>query len=268
LDKKIEDLKVNAYKAFFRKKELANAKRMIRVAEIDRATTAHKKKQFDHTTCSGVANFMRRCWILQQTTKNIDGKNYDFRDINIQNILEEYSSAAIDASEFRKIARSSPWRQMWNGSKKRGDVFGKPSVYLDQNQLALISYSQMYDGVFENPESPKEEVIEDDDCLDGWFIEQRRKHEKDKIKQQTDDLISNPKIKNSQEIFVVANSQEEAQDIYSLNNDHMRAIIQERQQEIRASSENIHHKDLSDVKQERMMNAVNSARSAIKSKGR
>ncbi len=268
LDKKIEDLKVNAYKAFFRKKELANAKRMIRVAEIDRATTAHKKKQFDHTTCSGVANFMRRCWILQQTTKNIDGKNYDFRDINIQNILEEYSSAAIDASEFRKIARSSPWRQMWNGSKKRGDVFGKPSVYLDQNQLALISYSQMYDGVFENPESPKEEVIEDDDCLDGWFIEQRRKHEKDKIKQQTDDLISNPKIKNSQEIFVVANSQEEAQDIYSLNNDHMRAIIQERQREIRASSENIHHKDLSDVKQERMMNAVNSARSAIKSKGR
>lgn len=268
MDKKLEELKVSAYKAFFKKKELSNIKRMIRITEMDRAITAHKKKQFDHVTCSGVANFTRRAWILQQTTKTIDGKNYDFSGINIQSILEEYSAAAIDVATFRKIARTSPWRQMWNSSKKRGDVFGKPSVYLDQNQLALISYSQMYDSVFENPEAPKEEVIEDDDCLDGWFISQRRKYEKDKIKQQTEDLISNPKIKNSQEIFVVANSQEEAQEIYSLNNDHMRAIIQERQQEIKSASGNLSHKDLPDVRQERMMNAVNSARSAIKSRGK
>lgn len=268
LDKKIENLKIDAYKAFFKKKELSNIKKRIRMAEMDRALTAHKKKQFDHVTCSGVANFTRRAWILEQTTKTFDGKDYNFVDINIQSVLEEYSSAAIDPATFRKIARTSPWRQMWNSSKKRGDVFGKPSVYLDQNQLALISYSQMYDSVYENPESPKEEIIEDDDCLDGWFINQRQKYEKDKIKQQTEDLIKNPKIKNSQEIFVVANSQEEAQEIYGLNNNHMRAIIQERQQEIRSASGNLSHKDLSDVKQERMMNAVNSARSAINSKGR
>lgn len=268
LEKKIEDLKVSAFKAFFKKKELSNIKRMIRITEMDRAAAIQKKKQFEHVTCSGVANFMRRCWILQQTTKTADGKNYNFAEVNVQNILEEYSSAGIDVATFRKIARTSPWRQMWNSSKKRGDVFGKPSVFLDQNQLALISYSQMYDNVYENPEAPKEEVIEDDDCLDGWFISQRRKYEKDKQKQQTDALISNPKIKNSQEIFVVANSQEEAQEIYSLNNDHMRAIIQERQQEIKSSAGNLHHKDLPDVRQERMMNAVNSARSAIKSRGK
>lgn len=268
LDKKIENLKVDAYKSFFKKKELSNIKRRIRMAEMDRALTAHKKKQFDHITCSGVANFTRRAWILQQTTKTIDGKNYDFSEVNIQNILEEYSSAAIDPATFRKIARTTPWRQMWNSSKKRGDVFNKPSVYLDQNQLALISYSQMYDSVYENPESPKEEVVDDDDCLDGWFIEQRRKHEKDKIRQQTEDLIKNPKIKNSQEIFVMANSQEEAQDIYSLNNDTMRSIIKQRQEEIKSSSGLLNHKELPDVQQERMMNAVNSARSAINAKGR
>jgi hypothetical protein len=268
MDKKLEELKVNAYKAFFKKKELSGIKRLIRMTEMDRAITAHKKKQFDHITCSGVANFTRRAWILQQTTKTIDGKNYDFLDVNIQTILEEYSASAIDPTTFRKIARTSPWRQMWNSSKKRGDVFGKSSVYLDQNQLALISYSQMYDSVYENPESPKEEVIDDDDCLDGWFIEQRRKHEKDKIKQQTEDLISNPKIKNSQEIFVMANSQEEAQDVYSLNNDAVRTIIKQRQEEIKSTSGLLNHKELPDVKQERMLNAVNTARSAIKSKGR
>ena len=268
LDKKLEDLKVDAFKAFFKKKELSNIKRRIKIVEFDRAMIAQKKKQFDHVTCSGVANFMRRCWVLQQTTKTPDGKNYDFVEVNVQNILEEYSSAGIDIATFRKIARTSPWRQMWNSSKKRGDVFGKPSVFLDQNQLALISYSQMYDNVFENPEAPKEEVIEDDDCLDGWFISQRKKYEKDKQKQQAEDLISNPKIKNSQEIFVMTNSEEEAKEIYSLNNDYVRNIIQERQQEIKSSTGNLSHKDLPDVRQERMMNAVNSARSAIKSRGK
>ena len=38
----------------------------------------------------------------------------------------------------------------------------------------------MYDNVYESHERPNDKIIEDDDCLDGWFIVQRRKHEKDK----------------------------------------------------------------------------------------
>ena len=30
-------------------------------------------------------------------------------------------------------------------------------------------------------ECPSEEVIEDDDALDGWFIEQRRKNERESV---------------------------------------------------------------------------------------
>jgi len=95
----------------------------------------------------------------------------------------------------------------------------------------------MYDSVYESTESPPDKVIEDDDCLDGWFIEQRKKHDRNKLSAEADNLITNKKIANSGEIFVMANSDEEADFVDSLNNAQAKNIKDSRLNQLKKQGE-------------------------------
>jgi hypothetical protein len=95
----------------------------------------------------------------------------------------------------------------------------------------------MYDSVYESTESPPEKVIEDDDCLDGWFVEQRKKHDRNKLNMEADNLITNKKIANSGEIFVMASSEEEAGFIDSLNDAEGRNIKNSRLNQLKKQGE-------------------------------
>ena len=204
------------------------------------------------------------------STKNIDGELYNFENISLSSIMNRVIQESISSSVYRSIARSSSWRSIWNSSKKRDTAFGKPSCDLSSEQISLVSYSMMYDNVYESPDAPKEDLVEDDICLDGWFISQRRKHEKDKAQSQADALLSNSKIANSDEIFLMAGDQREAGEIYDLNSAGSRQVVKQRQSQIEGQEkgENLHFRDLHDVQQTRRMNSVNSSVSAVKSKGK
>lgn len=270
MNSKIEDLKLNCFKNFFKQKYLLGAKKNLRNFERIQAELKSKKKQFDHLTCEGVGKFAMRSFIIENTTKNKDGSPFDFSKYSVSYIMQQYQNNMIAPEMFRKIARSSTWRQMWNASKKRNDVFGKPASKLDQFQLGLISYSIMYDNVYESPDCPKDKVIEDDDCLDGWFISEKRKREKEKKQAEIDKMLEGSKVAGSDEIYLVANDHQEAKEIYGLNDDHTRGtVIASRQAQLDASSgKNVNFKDLADVKQQRMMNAVRSGTQSVKGKGR
>jgi hypothetical protein len=267
MDEKIEELKIHAFKNFYKKKELRGIKKNIRNMERKQALLRLKKTQLNHITCDGAADFSRKCWIVEKTTKTINNLPFNFNDYSLSFVLEKYQSNSISSEQYRKIARSAQWRAMWSSSKQRGDVFGKPSIELDQQQLSLIQFSMMYDNVFENPESPKEEIINDDDCLDGWFIHQRRKHEKSKKQAEVDAMLGNSKVANSQEIFLMADDKKEAEDVYSLNSINSRNIIPRRQKQLENTEGLLNFKDLREVQQDRMMNAVTSGAKAIKGKG-
>lgn len=73
----------------------------------------------------------------------------------------------------------------------------------------------MYDSVYEHPECPNDKVIDDDDMLDGWMISQRRKI--DKAKKQTTIDSLNPNLKKANEVFLFGQSQNEVEEILSLN---------------------------------------------------
>ena len=119
--------------------------------------------------------------------------------------------------------------------------------------------------MYESTESPHEKVIEDDDCLDGWFIAQRRKYEKDKKKREVEGMISNSKIANSQEVFVVADSQEAADEIYGLNDPASRATIHNRQRVIDgADGDQISFTKFDDIRQDIAIESHKAAISKIK----
>jgi len=153
---------------------------------------------------------------------------------------------------------------MWTIGKKQGNAFGKSASELTKDQISLSSYSCMYDNVYENSDAPDEKVIEDDDCLDGWFIHQRREYDKQKKKRQTEDMIKNPKIANSQEIFLMANDQEEANKIFDVNHPAVRGIIKDRQNTIQGAGKQIKFTELNDIKQDIAMESMQAAKSKIK----
>lgn len=212
-----EDLKLQAFQNSSNKKNLSFIKMNLRQNERDQATISSKRTKFHHLTCEGVADLARWGWIVENSTFFSDGSPYDWSLFSVATILSYYENSAISSSEFRSVARSDFWRPVWSLGKKTGRLFEKPSSELTRDQLMLCSYSSMYDNVYESPESPLEAVINDDDCLDGWFIDQKRKSDRRDKERLADDVIKNSKIKNASEIFLMAQNQEEAKEIHSLN---------------------------------------------------
>ena len=268
LNEEIENDKVEAYHNFFDSKKLINIKRRILRKQAEQNAVAYKKSQFDHLSCDGLASFARKIWMISKTTKDVNGEDFDFSKFSVYNVLEKYNENSITAPEYRRIARTDPWRSMWVASTKREGIFDKvPSEY-NTPQLYLCSYSTMYDNVYQSPDAPNDKIIEDDICLDGWFISQRRQREKDRKQQEADELLKNPKIAGSQEVMLMANNQQKAKDILDLNNARGKAIIESRHQQIDAATKDaqgpMNFKELSDIKMDRQMNATQSSINAVK----
>lgn len=239
--KALEDLKVEAFESFFQPNQLKNVKMRIWMANKQIEILLGRKHKMDHLTCDGVAENARLIWLLSECIKpaSCDGAK----------LLEAYQEQSISHSEIRKIARSDLWRGIWNASKKGTQLFDRIAVDLTRDQVALISYSSMYDNVYEHPESPNDKVTEDDDCLDGWFIIQKRKNEKQKKQSEVDAVTKNPKIANAKEVYVMAKSTEDADGVYGLNNSLSRGKIQARSQELKNSgSGKLREQELSDVR--------------------
>ena len=264
IEKKIEEYKLKAFEFFYKTKDLTNIKMVLRHLEKDLVNYKNKKHVLDHVSCEGAAEFARSSWIISKTVYNLDKTPYDCSEHSISALLQFYNSNKISTEQFRFVARNDPWRSMWNVGKKQSGVFEKPASELTKDQIALCSYSSMYDNVYESTESPSDKVIEDDDCLDGWFIHQKREYDKQKKKRQTEDLIKNPKIANSQEVFLMAKDQEEANEIFDINDPLVRGIIRDRQNTIQNSGKQIKFQEFNDIKQDIAMDRVQAARSKFK----
>ena len=104
-------------------------------------------------------------------------------------------------------------------------------------------YSKMYDNAYQNPDCPPDEVIEDDDMFDGWMISERREREKNKKKKNLDKVTD----QKGDEIFVMADSPEDADDIVDVNDYSEKMRLRDRMRQIKASEDMIEELDLRDV---------------------
>tara|TARA_R110000824_G_scaffold378178_2_gene569665 strand:+ start:5269 stop:6315 length:1047 start_codon:yes stop_codon:yes gene_type:complete len=248
LKKDLENEKVSAFDNHYKGRELNFIKRRIRFMEEEMGDMFAAKTSMDHLTCNGVAEHARWHWLISKTTFNPDGSPYEWDKYSVGSVMTAYKSESVGHEILRMLARKDPWRSMWLMGKKITDVFGKAAVDLTKDQLALCSVSSMYDNVYENPECPSDKVIEDDDCLDGWFIVQRRKHKADKKSAEADQMIKNPKIRDAGEVFLVAKDKEDAENIYSMNNPLTRSTVKRRSDLIKDRGR-VKDTDFADVQQ-------------------
>lgn len=257
-DKKSEEvktLKIRAYENFFKKRELFVIKKRIQQLNKEVDELRSKRHMLRRETCEGLAEEERNMWIMLNSVYNEDGTRYDFNGpITEEDIIFYSLNNGISGQEIRDISKNDPWRTMWMVSSKSGELFNKPSTQFTDYQLALCQYSIMYDNVYQSMECPPEDVILDDDCLDGWFLVQRKEMEEKKKEKGKQDLLKNPKIRNAQEVFVKVDDTKSARNVFDMNTERGKQIISERGQVIdeKGRAKQGHFKD---VQQDVMMKA-------------
>ena len=259
LPKRIENLKVALYESMMKEKIFKATRKTLDKEKKRHEELSAKKTSMNNFTQTGVANTIKLQYLLYTSIVNKKGEyKYDgdeFWDEEhkvIEDIFKTYLSAQVREEVIRELARTEPWRSYWGAAKTEGSVFGKSASELNAEQRSLINWSKFYDSIQEHMEAPTDEVIQDDDLLDGWLILQNRKREREKLEKEVDKKIG--KNKGAQEVYVMADSQEHADKIHSLNNPMARNIVKQRERQMDAAGEKgIFEQDLSDAKQ-RMKN--------------
>lgn len=220
LNKRIDDTKVSLYQQrSFKDKVVANRKSLDSYSK-QLSTIFNKKQEMFSHTLEGYASSIKNEYIICNTlfkdevkVFNIDLKNDQNSYTLFNNLISEINNHVIEPSQFKKLARHSLWRSFWNCNKQ--NIFSGSCENWTFDQRTLVSMSRMYDNIHEHPECPDDEILEDDDMLDGWMILERRKVDAKKKQQKVDNL--NPKLQNAQEVFLMASDTNETEEILSMN---------------------------------------------------
>jgi hypothetical protein len=258
LPKKIEDYKVQLYQSELNPKNQKRISRILKDAKNKYDRLYNIRHSFDHLTAQGYANLSKNHYILSESIfdsedNKIFPKIDDIDFILFNEICSLISNNTIPAYTFRKIARSELWRNYWIANKDF--LFGKPTIEWTDEQKNLVVITKMYDNAYEHPECPGNNILEDDDMFDGWMISIRRESEKDKTKRRTEKKFGD-KLNKAGEIFLMAESKEEAQNIYSLNNPLSRNIIKEREIVLKQNNDFVKDSDLPDVQRNLQMQQI------------
>lgn len=163
-------------------------------------------------------------------------------------LREVTNKSKFDLVTIRDLARNEPWRTMWKTSSKTGTpLFSRPVCDLTKAQYELCYWSNVYDSVYESADYPGHEVIDDDESLDDWFLEQSLKYSSSKNKNQNP-TIKNKKIANAGEVFIPVESYEDAVKVYQdMNSSTGKAILNRRSDAIEKEG-SLSEDNLPDVK--------------------
>src|SRR6266496_2400452 len=228
---KIEDLKIELFNAQYKSKTRKEIKKKINRAVEDYKSLIGQRNCEIHKSATGLAGIARLRYLIgvclyrkNEQVFNLD----DFWQLEDNGLLDTavnyYNQSKIDESQFRELVRNEPWHSYWMCRKACGDkLFGICAIDLSDDQKSLVYWSLLYDGVYEHPDCPSQEVIEDDDMLDGFLLKDFRERKDKQNKTNIEDKLSD-KLKNAHEIYLIAETPEDAKKINDLNSDWAKAV--------------------------------------------
>lgn len=240
------------FKAAFKSNLRTKLRKYLKTARDEQERLHDIKHQFDAYTCHGTANFARYQYIIESSTYKYDGTLYDWANIPISNVIQYHNENTVLPEMIREISRTMPWHNTWQACKSNGQVFPKSGVELSMPQQLLLMWSKMYDDISDSPDCPHESIVEDDDMLDGWILIQKEKRDSEKNKKIGEEFTQNEKIANAQEIYLVAETLEDAKKIDDMNDPRQKAIKRSRLKHVKEKGQ-VKHQEFKDVQQMRKM---------------
>lgn len=253
LEKQMDDLKADLYNNFLNPTKIKTLKRTLNNTRNAYNRQFMIRHSLDQYTLEGYSQQLKNEYILihslydeddNRIFTNVDQTDHKYLMI-LSNLINEN---IINIDTFRTIARNDIWRNYWSANNNY--LFNNASVNWTDEQKTLVVLTKMYDSAYEHPECPPDQVFEDDDMFDGWMIIQKRENEKNKNKNRTEKMLEGKKLDKAGEVFIVANSKEEVQNIYNLNDHSSRHIIKEREAVLKNTSNTVDAAELPDIQRE------------------
>jgi hypothetical protein len=194
LDTSIDDLKVALYKSFLNAGKAKQLRIELKNANAIMGQLTEIKRSLDYATLEGLALAIKNHYLIAASLLYENEERVwvgdDFLDSDyflLENVMKQCNDNLISITQFRELARSEPWRSIWQAGKQ--NIFDLSASSLTEEQKTLILFSEMYSNIYQHPNCPSDEIIQDDDAIDGFLISERRDYEKDKKTKQTDKLI-------------------------------------------------------------------------------
>lgn len=251
MEKSLDNQKISLYKSYYDTLQRNKIKQKIKNTREDIDKFYQEQHSLDYLTLEHYCDNIKNEFIITHSLYHYDSDRLVFNfdtpiAFNLFNsIMAIVSQNVIDVSTYKAVARSDYWRNYWNNNKT--NILDEPVKEWSEEQKSLINISCMYDKIQEHPESPKDDIVADDDALDGWMLLQRQENEKQKKEKGVDNMLSG-KIKDSSEVFLMAGNREQAQDIFALNSEQGLQTIQQKMSMVASSDGPIRDAQLPDVK--------------------
>ncbi len=217
----IEELKINVFQNYLNTPMRNKIKIAIKDTQNYIMKLYSEKMMFEQNSAEGLASYAKQQFLLGASIYTARGKPYwkSYKCWNLpDNILNSAARRIVQFNlgdtQYRELAKGDYWRSIW-ATRKNGNLFGKASIDLADPQKAIIFWSVLYDNVYSSSECPADQLIEDDDALDGWLILQRRKR-KNQLNKDTVESLMSEKIKNSQHVFIIT-GEEDRDKVYEMN---------------------------------------------------
>lgn len=226
ISRDIETLKLDYFNSFHFKRKLITTK-----VEISRLTRqyreiSNKRLYLAEYTAESAQVLWRESYILERTAK-LTGGGDAIAKFGVSKVLAGYRSSSLPDSVLRELAKGDDWRPRWVAMKKGVNPF--LSSELTNEQLALITWSTMYDSIYESMDCPTDDVIQDDIALDGWLIHQSRKRKSEKMQEQNQG--------QGAEVFVPTNyrstGQVDDKDVINMNSPQAKKAFKHKMNELK-----------------------------------
>ena len=212
---KISSLKLQIYKAFYSSKTKENLRKQLRLIEKDNYRLIMRKNSLMSATCEGIATLYSNYYSMYTKLTDDKGRYLKedilFNDLDIpflEDISTKHSQLKLDDDELRDLSREEAWRDLIPLREASMGIYDSYAGDLNNEQASLLSWSYFYESVRKSPEAPSEDIISDNDAIDGWIKEQS-----DKSKSNKSDV---KEIKGS-EIFIPVEDDEDVQRVNNMN---------------------------------------------------
>lgn len=244
IPKDIDQMKLDYYNAFTSLKFKEYIKNNIE-KKYDQLLKLYKEKNdLLLSTCETGQSLAKKFTLLERCTYHNDSL-YNFTHITLPTLVKKYESIVCDDFKIRDISKSSAWRNIWISNDRNGNSIFENNI-LNYEQQTLMSWTRLYDSVYESSECPPDEILDDDLALDGWLVLRRRKREEETRKQHNDGKFKN---KHAGEVMIPVKNAQEAASVMSLNDQRAQRKIAMLQNDLDKHKE-INEFNLSSVQEE------------------
>ena len=230
----LDDYKVDLYKSYCTNPDgVKRYKVSIEQVRTILNTAFNYKYSFHNWTLHTYAESVKQRYLAMKTlyfnNKRVYSDNADFTHTTFHLIdmaVNLRTQLSFDDELLRYLVRKDPWKTLWS--------IGKPNQFdfnyteLSETQKLILVFSKMYENIQNSSNCPPDDVIDDDDALDGWLISQNRENEQQKMNEKVQSTLTSKQQGNT-EIFLPVKNVEEAKKIDDLNSKQMKIIKKQRQ---------------------------------------